>query len=182
MNEILEWEIGHEEILAHYIFDRHFKRKIPSESNLITKDIFLPNRGGVSLQRTRYCAENLCKRLAKQITGRNFLGFYIFSKNVFDEVKEEFIKTSRSDFEAIIEASPLKEDNTLYPHQSLITLNSRGNIAHADLKYINPAPEEGETPKTAMRSFSRKLSKKCSLLLDQQPDAIEYNGAGFDTY
>ena len=69
-------KIADDEILVHYIFDRNFKKKVIAEEKLVSKDIFLPNKGGVSLQRNSYCDENKCKMFAKGVAiGYGVFGF-----------------------------------------------------------------------------------------------------------
>jgi len=170
-------EISDEEILAHYLFDRSFARKVIEEKKLINKDVFLPNKGGVSLQRTSYCDENMCKSLATRILpDRKFVGFFCFRKLDFLKVKSEYVK-SRPEFSAEIKSTPLNENfEYILENVEEVCLDDLGNPAHANLIYLNPAIVGDESPNTAIRSFSRKLSKVCKILIDINPYPDAYLG------
>lgn len=180
MSVAIPLEISEEEILTYFIFDKNFKGKIIEEKKLISKDVFLPNKGGVSLQRQLYCDETTCKIIAKSIEGkRHYVGFLIFRKSCFEKVKATY-QEERSSFEAEIQATPLDENFKYIDTPKDLFTDSPGNPAHADLKYINPAMEEGETPNTAIRSFSRKLAKVCTLVIDESRESLKYVGKKFD--
>lgn len=180
MSTIIPNEINSEEVLARYTFDRDFIRKSVQEEKLIIKDIFVPNQGGVSLQRTMYCTENKCKSLAKSISSKKYIGFLVFKKSDFLKVKKDYIQNSRVDFKAEIVASPLDENSKYLDKNSIeVFIDSDGNPAHADLIYTNPAILENETPNIAYRSFSRKLSKACTLIVDESPELDNYVGVDF---
>jgi hypothetical protein len=156
-----------DEILVHYIFDRNFRNKIISEDNLVFKDIFLPNKGGVSLQRSFYCDENKCKMFAKALAiGKVYIGFIVFRKSHFEKVKQNYIENERHEFEADIVSTPLDENFQYLSEETQVYIDSLGNPAHSDLIYNNPTLIENESPNTAIRSFSRKLSKDCRLIID----------------
>lgn len=172
--------IGNEEILVHYIFDRNFKKNIISEEKLISKDIFLPNKGGVSLQRNFYCKENRCKELAKKVAvGKDYIGFIVFRKSDFEKAKQNYILNDRSAFDASIVSTPLDENFQYLPVENEVYVNSTGNPAHADLIYENPAMKDNESPNTAIRSFSRKFSKECKLIIDSNPMSETYDDIEF---
>ncbi len=170
------------EILVHFIFDRNFRKKRISAETFIPKDVFLPNKTGVSLQRNRYCGENFCKRLAMAIPPpRIYAGFIIFKKSTFELVKDRYQKNERPEFKASILATPLNAEFKPYPPGVKIFTDSPGNPAHADLSYENPAPLGEETAHTAIRSFSRKLAKACVLVIDKESEMTDYNGKSFST-
>jgi len=173
-------EIAEDEILVHYIFDRNFKNKIISDEKLVSKDMFLPNKGGVSLQRNFYCDENKCKQLAKGVAiGKVYIGFFVFRKSDFEKVKQNYISNDRSEFEADIVSTPLDKDFQYLPKETKVYINTLGNPAHADLVYHNPALKADESPNTAIRSFSRKLSKDCKLIIDKNPLSVDYDDIEF---
>lgn len=179
MSKTIPKNISNGEVLAHYLFDKSFRKKIIEEGRLIEKNIFLPNKGGVSLQRANYCNENKCKFLAiNAVSDRKFVGFFCFTKNDFDKVKSEYLK-SRPDFDAILKSTPLDKNFNYLPDDMLVTIDSEGNPAHADLKYLNPAIQVNENPNTAIRSFSKKLAKECKIILDRNPNELEYSGRKF---
>lgn len=174
-------EITADEILVHFIFDRNFKNKIITEEKLISKDIFLPNKGGVSFQRNFYCTENKCKEFAKGVAiSKVYIGFIVFRKSYFEKVKQDYIKNERSEFEADIFSTPLDENSEYLPKEVEVYIDTPGNPAHADLIYKNPAIKENESPNTAIRSFSRKLSKDCKLIIDCNSLSANYDDVEFD--
>ncbi|PQJ81029.1 hypothetical protein BTO18_14560 [Polaribacter porphyrae] len=170
------------EKLVHYLFTKHFKRKIISSeiSDLNNREILMPNKGGVSLQRTRYCNENKCKEFASMIPDRVYCGFLLFSKQDFENVKSNYIKYSRPDFEAILKHTPLNENFEYLPNNSKVFVNSPGNPAHSDLIYLNPAQINEEKPNTAIRSFTRKFLQFCTLLIDKNLESNDYEGILFE--
>lgn len=174
-------KINHTEVLVHYIFSKHFKKKLVSSqiSDLVNREILMPNKGGVSLQRAKYCDENQCKSFATNVKGRIYVGFLIFTKEQFENVKTSYKKQSRPDFEATIIHTPLGENFEYLPKDIEVYINSKGNPAHTDLKYLNPAEIQEETPNTAIRSFTKKLIQVCKLLIDETPLQGEYNGIMF---
>lgn len=174
-------DIADEEILVHYIFDRNFKNKIISEEKPVFKDIFLPNKGGVSLQRNSYCGENKCKKFAKDVAiGKVYIGFIIFRKSDFEKVKQNYILNDRNDFDAEIASTPLNEFFEYLPRDTQVYINTPGNPAHADLIYKNPALKDDESPNTAIRSFSRKLSKDCKLIIDTKRFSDTFDDVKFN--
>jgi hypothetical protein len=173
-------KIADDEVLVHYIFDRNFKNKIISEEKLVSKDIFLPNKGGVSLQRSFYCDENKCKVFAKGVAiGKVYIGFIVFRKSHFEKVKQNYIENERNEFEADIVSTPLDENFQYLPKETEVYRDSPGNPAHSDLIYNNPALKENESPNTAIRSFSRKLSKDCKLIIDSNPLSDSFDEVEF---
>jgi hypothetical protein len=182
MTNIISKEINDKEVLVHFMYDRHFKRKMVSIEKLVTKDIFLPNKGGVSLQRALYCTEEECKGKAiKNLKDKLFSGFYVFQKSGFEIVKNEYIENDRNEFRAEIVSSPLDENNDYLPVGCTVYIDSIGNPGHSDIKYLNPAVKENESPNTAIRSFSRKLAKICKLLIDDNFMNDEYSGELFNS-
>ena len=158
-------KIGSNEILVRFIFDRNFKNKVIDVNKLIIKNIFLPNKGGVSLQRGSFLAENQCKSFAKKIPNRKFAGFLIFKKYKFEEIKVSFIQEN-SEFDAKIIATPLDINGNYILDFDRIFINDDGNPTHADIKYFKPEVKE-EVPNPTIRSFSRKLSKICAITLEE---------------
>lgn len=174
-------EITDDEILVHFIFDRNFKKKIIAEERLVSKDIFLPNKSGVSFQRSFYCEESKCKNFAKDVAiGKVYIGFIVFRKSHFEKVKQNYIQNERNEFEADIFSTPLDENFEYLPKEVEVYTDSLGNPAHADLIYENPAVKESESPNTAIRSFSRKLSKECKLIIDSNPLSDSYDDVEFN--
>jgi hypothetical protein len=161
-------------------FDRNFKNKIISEEKLVSKDIFLPNKGGVSLQRNFYCEENKCKEFAKGVAiGKVYIGFIVFRKSDFEKVKQNYIQNDRKEFDADIVSTPLDEYFQHIPKEREVYIDTPGNPAHADLIYVNPALKDDESPNTAIRSFSRKLSKDCKLIIDSKPLSETFDDVEF---
>ena len=170
--------ISDEEILVRYIFDSDFKKKNISHDRIDSANIFQPYGDGVSLQRQFFCKENECKVRAKRIE-KKYVGFIVFRKKRFEEVKSEYIRHERSDFRSKIIPTPLDDEGRYLTELDDSFIENQGNPSHADLRYINPAPMEGETPKTAIRSFSRKLYKDCCLILDEDPSGELFNNQLF---
>jgi hypothetical protein len=164
-------EIDEEELIARFIFDSNFKRKNISKENLVIKDVFLPNKGGVSTQRLRFCTLQDCKNIANSNINKFFAGVLVFKKSLFINVKEKYVADyeERKDFEADLFSTPLDVNNkylSLSISRDAIDASS-GNPSHSDIVYINPAPTKDESPNTAIRSFSRKLAKECDIILDE---------------
>lgn len=179
MAEELPKAIGIDEILVRFISDRNFKNKIIDLTKLVTKDIFLPYKGGVSLQRGDFLDENGCKIFAKKVGGRKFVGFMIFKRQKFEELKANFIKNNNENFDAQIIASPLDENFEYIIDFEKIFITDEGNPTHADIKYFNPKVEE-EVPNSTIRSFSRKFSKVCKTTLDNyEVEGDNFNGDKF---
>lgn len=173
--------IDSSEILVHYIFTKHFDKKIISSniSDLVNREVLMPNKGSVSLQRGKYCNENKCKEFALKIPDRIYSGFLVFTMRNFDEVKTNYKNNSRKDFEAIIEHTPLDEDFNYLPKHTSVYIKTKGNPAHSDLRYVNPAQINEESPNTAIRSFTRKLLQVCDLLIDKNFKGENYEGILF---
>lgn len=177
LNNFIPLEISDEEILVRFIFESDFKNKKVESSKIISQEVFLDTRGGVSMQRHDYCSENECKKFALKIPNKQFVGFVIFEKKAFDIVVENH-KNERDTFEAIIEHTPMDSEFKYLAPLTRVSTNSPGNPSHCDLKYINPAVINDETPKTAIRIFSRKLFKKSKLIFESlNPE--EYIGNTF---
>jgi hypothetical protein len=180
MSLLIPQKISEDEILVHYIFDRNFKNKTISEEKLVSKDIFLPNKGGVSLQRNLYCKEDKCKEFAKKVAiGKVYIGFIVFRKSDFEKVKQNYTQNDRKEFDADIISKPLDEFFNYLPSETKVYIDTLGNPAHADLIYKNPALKDAESPNTAIRSFSRKLSKDCKLIIDSNPLSDTYDDVAF---
>jgi len=178
MSDIIDKQILKDEILVRFLFDTNFKKKISHKDKIIDGEVFLDLRG-VSLQRERYCTENKCKQFANNIP-KKFAGFVVFRKKHFEEIKS-LHKEKREDFEAIIKSTPLNEDNEYIPEDVVVYTSTLGNPAHCDLVYINPSIDESqnESPKIAIRSFSRKLYRKSILIIDERSDDENYLGEAF---
>jgi hypothetical protein len=115
--------IKDDEVLAHDLFLHHFKNNKVRNINKKKEELYIsenvdfkysmtPNRGGVSLQRTFYCDENICKAFAKKIP-KKYLDFIIFQKSKFDSTLTLF-KETRAEFNIEILATPLDENNLSY--------------------------------------------------------------------
>ena len=130
MPESIPKNISENEILVHYIFDRSFKNKNVIKSKIIDKNIFFPNKGGVSLQRNSYCDENKCKAFAKKVPNGKYVGFVIFKKSDFETVKNNH-KENRKEFECDIFSTHLDENFEYDPETISVTTETAGNPAHA---------------------------------------------------
>lgn len=170
MSDVIPQKIDSDEILIRYITLGHIKRKKTiTKTNLEEKNLFLDTRGGVSMQRYPYCSEQECKYHAtKLVEPNNYVGYAIFKFAQFEELVTSY-QASRKGFEASIYSTPLNEHNQLIVSTKETRKSWKGNPAHSDLYYLNPAPNYDETPNTAIRSFSRKLFKKCKILFDEAP-------------
>lgn len=167
--------IDNNEILVRFIFISDFKNKKIEVSKINDGEVFLDTRDlGVSLQRYLFCNETECKKLATSIQNKAYVGFVIFKKEDFLKVKEEH-KKEREEFEAEILFTPLDEENNIIKDKSNIFTNTPKNPSHSDLYYLNPAVVNDETPKTAIRQFSRKLVKSASIIIDYPSDDLEFN-------
>lgn len=171
------------EILVRFIFVSDFKNKKIEVSKISDGDVFLDTRGGVSLQRHSYCDENECKKLAINIPNKNYVGFVIFKNQDFLKVKVEHSK-EREGFDAEILFTPLDEFDKIIQDKSNIFTNTPKNPSHSDLEYLNPAVINDETPKTAIRQFSRKLVKSANIIIDSysSSDDLDYCLKKFSEY
>jgi hypothetical protein len=168
MSQVISRIIDSGEILVRFVFERDFRGKMAKQEKMKDEEVFIDMRGGVSMQRERYCDENECKKRAIQNVNR-FVGFLVFRKNKFDDVCKEH-KKERETFEALIKSTPLDKDNREIPEDIIVKNDDAGNPSHADLSYINPAVKNDESPKTALRFFSRRLCKVSKLILDTSTD------------
>ncbi len=160
--QIVSRLIEDEEILVRFLFERDFKKKIVKKERIIDGGVFLDTRG-VSMQREKYSNENECKKRALNNPNK-FVGFLIFRKKTFNQVHSDH-KKERETFEAIIKSTPLDINNRIVPENILVKVRDKGNPGHADLIYIEPVILNDETPKIAIRVFSRKLYKESKLIL-----------------
>ncbi len=171
--------ISDKEILIRYVFKSDFKRKNVLKDKVNFANFLQPYNGGVSLQRESYCNEKEAKCRVKEISTKVFVGFYIFKKDFFNKIKQDYCAKDRNGFEAEIFATPLDLDQNYLslPINKKIFKELKGNPSHADLVYINLVPKKEETPKTAIRSFVRKFFRESSLIIDKNPeesDVIDY--------
>lgn len=177
MAKIIQRKIDDDEILVRFVFEKDFKSKILHPKRIKDKEIFLDTRGGVSLQREKYSKEKQCKVFAK-LNPNKFVGFLIFQKKDFTSAHKEH-NLQRPGFLAKIKASPLDKDWNLIDDDIETTTSTPGNPAHADLNYLNPAAIPDESPKTAIRVFSRKLFKKSKLIIDDNPELENFTTCKF---
>ena len=170
------------EILVRFIFISDFKNKKIEVSKINDGEVFLDTRDlGVSLQRYLFCNETECKKLALSIDKKIYVGFVVFKKEDFLKVKEEH-KKEREEFEAQILFTPLDENNNIIEDKSNVYTNTLKNPSHSDLYYINPAVVNDETPKTAIRQFSRKLVKSSNIIIDNSTENFDYNLNNFSDF
>ena len=163
--------IDEQEILVRFIFEKNFKNKKIDAAKISDGDIFLDLRG-VSLQRENYCNETKCKKLAKENKFQKYIGFAIFRLKHFNKTLEEH-KINRPDFEARLISTPLDINSKIISSEIEINTETPGLPAHADIEYLNPAIVDDETPKIALRKFSRNLFKKSVLIIDPKPKGEE---------
>lgn len=179
-------DISEDEILVKFLFDVDFKNKLHCATALVQKEIFLPHKGGSSIQRLLYSSENVCKSYGAKISkeskenpnarNRDFFGFAIFTKRIFDLAINEHRK---QDFDARLRYSPLDENGQDIIDIHSVKIDDNGNVSHSDIVYINPEVSEVEVPSTAIRLFSRLLfTQGCKIVLDLCPPE-DYNGASF---
>lgn len=160
--------IDNQETLVRFIFESHFKNKKIEISRINTGEVFLDSRNlGVSLQRHLFCDENLCKKLALNVPNQKYVGFMLFKKEMFLEVRKEHLKV-RNEFEADILFTPLDENDHVIEDKTNILIDTPKNSSHSDLFYLNPATIEDESPNTAIRLFSRQLCKVSKLFIDNE--------------
>jgi hypothetical protein len=152
-----------------------------------------PLRGGTSLQREKYCDENKCTQLGSQIPNKTLVGFLLFNKNDFEKVKTKFIESNENSgtgviLDAYLKATPMNENfKELDFNESIITLMTKGNPAHADLIYLKPKliPEDIEVyekPNTTIRSFSKKMYLYSNLVFNESEDLSSYLGIKFQEF
>jgi hypothetical protein len=169
--------IDEQEILVRFIFEKNFKNKKIEPIKINDGEVFLDLRG-VSLQREKYCNETKCKKLAKENLTQKYIGFVIFRLANFNKTIEEH-KSNRPHFEARLISTPLDTDLNIIPIEIDININTPGMPAHADIEYLNPALVDDETPKTAIRKFSRNLYKKSVLIIDNEIEKDSFSSVVF---
>jgi hypothetical protein len=173
MYTFIPLEVQDDELLVRFITLRHIKsKKQVLKENIDYQSIFLDKRG-VSLQRGNFCSELECKERALQIPAPNsYIGFVVFKKKQFIDLRNEFLKIRKS-FDADIRPSPLNIKLQYLIYSSNILKEWEGNPSHADLFFIDPGVIVDESPNTVIRSFSKKLTDKCSIFLDEEPEKLE---------
>ena len=190
---VIDKDISSDEILVRYVFLDDFKAKNAIKEKIITKNLLGPLRGGTSLQREKYCDENKCTELGNKIPNKTLVGFLLFNKNDFEKVKKEFIESNENSgtgviLDAYLKATPMDENfKELDFKESIITVNTKGNPAHADLIYLKPIliPEDTEVyekPNTTIRSFSKKMYVYSNLVFNESEDLTLYSGIKFQEF
>jgi hypothetical protein len=190
---VVDEEIAPNEILVRYVFSDDFKGKNLIAEKIITKNLLGPLRGGTSLQREKYCDESKCNELGNKIPNKDLVGFLIFVKDDFDKVKSAFIESNDNAgtgivLDAFIKATPLDENFNILDFKNVkITIDTKGNPAHADIVYLKPKliPDDVsfyEKPNTTIRSFSKKMFFSSNLVLNKSEDKSVYVGSNFKEY
>lgn len=169
--------IDEQEILVRFIFEKHFKNKKIEPNRINDGEIFLDLKG-VSLQRELYCDETKCKTLAKANAVQKYIGFVIFRLKNFNYTVHAH-KAKRPDFEVELISSPLDVDLNIIPNEIEVTTLTPGMPAHADIKYLNPALMDDESPKIAIRKFSRNLYKNSKLIIDEEIEKETFSTCKF---
>jgi hypothetical protein len=176
MRELISRNINDSEIFIRFVFHGNFKNsnKGYTISNIADQKIYFDSRGGVSMQRERYCSESESKSFAKKIQLK-YIGFVIFKKECFDEILKE-LKDVWNDFEAIIKSTPLDEGYNVIDEGIEVYTDTPINPGHADLYYENPAIKEDENTHSFARVFSKNLFKKSTLIVDllEQEDHLSH--------
>lgn len=174
-------KIEDDEVLVRFVYASNFKNKQIDLSRIDSRNVFLDTRySSVSLQRYLYCSEDMCKTLAKSIPTKSteYVGFALFKKAKFDEIVNSH-KLERSDFEALLKYTPMNALQAYYEDIHTITINTEGNPAHSDIVYVNPGVVVDESPNTALRHFSHKLSVASVFVIDNCKHEIVYCGEKF---
>jgi hypothetical protein len=169
MLEVISKYVDYEEIIVRFLYSDHFKKKIEIKKG----DIFLPYKGGVSVQREKYCSDAFCKKKAQEIQ-KKYKGITIFKKKSFDEACVCY-KKNRQEFEANIKGTPINVNGNYCEEDIEVTVSSEGNPSHADIVYINPAQSsKEETPKPSLRVFSKILLRHSDIIIDDFPEETEF--------
>ncbi len=179
MPEIIPQKIEDDEILVRFLTTKNIKRKKPIELQYFDDTSVFYDIRGVSMQRESYCNELECKGFASKLRDPKYIGFVVFYKKDFLQVKKNFL-LSRPNFEAKVLATPLNSEFKLVISSKGFYKGLCENPAHSDLFYIEPAllPDEG-TPNPCMRSFSRKLIKYSKIVLDKNPNDLSITPCKF---
>ncbi|ATA90006.1 hypothetical protein CGC58_09905 [Capnocytophaga stomatis] len=175
--------IDDSEILLRFVFQDNFKKKNILPDKIIDGDVFLDTRlVGISLQRIGYSNFEFCKNKAKSINNKIFVGFVLFKKEDYLLACNEFRKI-RSQFESILEFTPLDNEGNYLINRNIIDETDEGNPSHSDIIYINPAftPEEAR-PNIPLRIFSKELYRKCRLIIDSNYDNDIVNFDSVESY
>jgi len=170
--------IDDSEVLLRFVFLDNFKKKVLSADKIADQDVFLDTRlVGISLQRSLYSSFEFCKKQAKSINNKIFVGFIAFKKSDYLLACDEY-KQIREHFCSVLEFTPLDIDGSCLIDRSIIDTEDDGNPSHSDIIYINPALLLDEVkPNISLRIFSRILYKKCKLIIDEnyQEDICNFN-------
>ena len=141
---VIERNISDDEILVRYVFSDDFKRKVIIEEKIISKELLGPMRGGTSLQREKYVDEQKCIELGESVPNKKLVGFLLFKKKKFNEVKKTFVEEAIISnqnilLDAYIKATPLGLDfKEIDFNKVKVLTKTKGYPAHADIIYLNP--------------------------------------------
>jgi hypothetical protein len=164
--------INQEEVILRYLFSNNLKKsnKLGEFKETLNRDllkgpyIFFDSRGEVSLQRKDYLSEEKCRETGES-NSLDLVGYIkFFAKEYFNLIDEHRLEPGREEFEANLLWSPLDSEGLNRDDRPVYTTDS-GLPAHCGINYIKPAPVVNEEPNTAIRMFSHKLFKICTLEL-----------------
>lgn len=170
--------IENSEFFVRFIFSDQFRKEVIL-SKIKDQEIFTYSFDlGVSLQRARYTSEAFCRLQAKHVAinaKKQLAGYILFKKEDFLNACEEFRaeNTDRSDFEAILEFTPLDSDMQYLRDREIVNTNDGGNPSHSDIIYLNPGISiDSEKPQIALRIFSKKLFSKSVPIIEADDDNV----------
>lgn len=168
MATIIPRLIDDSEIIIRFAFEGDYKRKKPcTEENLNGREVFFDNRYEfypVSVIRKLYLNASECINRGEKIQP-GLKSLILFQKKDFDAAVEKNLLV-RPDFKAVILGTPLDVNNEYIAEDVVVTNETEGNPAHADIKFINPGiiQADAENANTAIRSFSSILIKYCKIV------------------
>lgn len=187
MKEEINRNIDDDEILVRIIFSpSHYSR---SKKKFIYKEIFVPLRGGVSLNRYRHSDEDFSKRTGLEIQNppdSEYKGVALFTRNIiFSEWENYLQSTTKEYFKLEIIATPLDEKGNIIPESIRVYEGDEGNPAHADMIYTsfeeNVLNEPSEI-RAFSKHFGRSLETRTLLILDPNPNEVSWMGRKFSSY
>lgn len=183
--EEINRNIDDNEILIRIIFSpKHYSR---SNKKFHYNEIFVPYKGGVSLNRYKYSNENLSKKQGLAMENLNFRykGVVLFKKKmIFSELENYLSSTNRKNLDIEIRATPLDEKEKIIPEGTKVFTTDKGNPSHADIIY-SPEHIPSSEPRKARafsKYFAKALERENLLILDSNPEEKLWSEKEFISY
>jgi hypothetical protein len=181
MNKHVPRVIGEDETLVRAVlspmhFDFKKKRLKPNSFYPSKKD----GGGGVSCYRLAYTNQNFCKAHAKSLMYGQYIGLFVFPKNVLIELAQKIVaEFSEEAFTPTVIATPLDESGEYIPPDKDVYTDTPGLPMHAEVVFDNFSGwPDGEPYPQAIRKFANSLVNMLinSFYIDPKPELLEWEG------